>query len=35
MRDKDFEEIWKNKNGELKLLENKIYKLKNVYNEKE
>ncbi|MEA2064916.1 MAG: site-specific DNA-methyltransferase [Patescibacteria group bacterium] len=28
MRQVDFEEIWKNKNGDLELLENKLYKIK-------
>lgn len=27
MRDKDFKEIWENKDGDLKLLENKMYKV--------
>jgi len=27
MRDKDFKEIWKNKKGDLKLLEKKMYKI--------
>jgi len=32
MRDKDFKEIWKNRGGDLKLLENKMYKLKKEKN---
>lgn len=27
MRDKDFKEIWKNKNSDLKLLEKEMYKI--------
>ena len=35
MRDKDFREIWENKGGELRLLENKMYKLEKCLKEKE
>jgi len=28
MRQIDFEKIWKNKDGDLELLENKLYKMK-------
>lgn len=33
MRDKDFKEIWKNRKGDLKFLENGLYKLSKPYEE--